>query len=186
MTAIVGLVHRGAVHIGGDSAGVGPGWSSTVRADAKVFRTGRYLMGFTDSFRMGQLLRYALDPPVPPTSPTRLEQHMATAFVDAVRACLSKGGWLTRGAGREEGGSFLVGVSGHLFHVQGDFQVAQPADGYAAVGCGQDIALGSLYATAGQLPGRRIRTALEAAAHFSAGVRGPFLHLHQRPPKETP
>ncbi|MCX5070892.1 hypothetical protein OOJ91_34150 [Micromonospora lupini] len=180
MTAIVGLVHQGAVHIGGDSAGVGPGWSSSVRADAKVFRAGPYLMGFTDSFRMGQLLRYALDAPRPPTGTDRLERHMATTFVDAVRACLDKGGWLSRDRGREEGGSFLVGVSGRLFQVWGDFQVAQPADGYAAVGCGQDIALGALYATAGQPPGRRIRTALEAAAHFSAGVRGPFVHLHQR------
>ncbi|WP_431977592.1 hypothetical protein [Micromonospora haikouensis] len=184
MTAIVGLVHHGAVHIGGDSAGVGPGWSSTVRADAKVFRNGPYLMGFTDSFRMGQLLRYALDAPKPPARD--LDRHMATTFVDAVRKTLVDGGWMSRSDGRESGGTFLVGVAGRLFQVCGDFQVAEPADGYAAVGCGYDIALGALYATAGQPPARRVRAALEAAAHFSAGVRGPFVLLHQRPPKEKP
>lgn len=183
MTAIVGLVHNGAVHIGGDSAGVGPGWSSTVRADAKVFRNGPYLMGFTDSFRMGQLLRYALDAPKPGRD---LERHMATTFVDAVRKTLVDGGWIWRDNGRELGGTFLVGVAGRLFVVHGDFQVGEPADGYAAVGCGQDIALGALYASAGQPPARRVRAALEAAAHFSAGVRAPFIHLHQRPPKEQP
>ncbi|MBM0201808.1 hypothetical protein JNW90_00895 [Micromonospora sp. STR1s_5] len=183
MTAIVGLVHQGAVHIGGDSAGVGPGWSSSIRADEKVFRNGPYLMGFTSSFRMGQLLRYALDAPKPGRD---VERHMATVFVDAVRDTLRQGGWITQESGRDLGGVFLVGVAGRLFTIHGDFQVAEPADGYAAVGCGQDIALGSLYTTAGQNPRRRIRTALEAAAHFSAGVRGPFLHLHQRPPKETP
>ncbi|MBC9005159.1 hypothetical protein [Micromonospora aurantiaca (nom. illeg.)] len=186
MTAIVGLVHRGAVHIGGDSAGVGPGWSSSVRADAKVFRNGPYLMGFTDSFRMGQLLRYALTPPKLPTAPAALDRHMATTFIDAVRKTLVDGGWLTLDSGRELGGTFLVGTAGRLFQVYGDFQVGEPADGYAAVGCGQDIALGALHATVGQPPARRVKAALEAAAHFSAGVRGPFIHLHQRPPKETP
>ncbi len=54
MTAIVGLVHNATVYIGGDSAGVS-GYSMTVRADSKVFTIGPYLMGFTTSFRMGQL-----------------------------------------------------------------------------------------------------------------------------------
>jgi hypothetical protein len=52
VTAIVGLVHEGTVYIGGDSAGVS-GYSMTVRADAKVFTVGPYLLGFTTSFRMG-------------------------------------------------------------------------------------------------------------------------------------
>ena len=62
MTCIVGLVHEGVVYIGGDSAGVA-GLSLTVRADEKVFQNGEFLMGFTTSFRMGQLLRYSLKPP---------------------------------------------------------------------------------------------------------------------------
>ena len=62
MTCIVGLVHEGVVYIGGDSAGVA-GLSLTVRADEKVFRNSDFLMGFTTSFRMGQLLRYSLKPP---------------------------------------------------------------------------------------------------------------------------
>ena len=62
MTCIVGLVHEGVVYIGGDSAGVAR-LSLTVRADEKVFRNSDFLMGFTTSFRMGQLLRYSLKPP---------------------------------------------------------------------------------------------------------------------------
>ncbi|MEV5751138.1 hypothetical protein AB0L00_25240 [Actinoallomurus sp. NPDC052308] len=49
-------------------------------------------------------------------------------------------------------------------------------DGYTAVGCGAEIALGALHATAGagmSLEARAI-AALEAAAHFSTGVRAPF------------
>ncbi len=62
MTCIVGIETDKGVVIGGDSAGVS-GLGLTVRADEKVFARGPFVMGFTSSFRMGQLLRYgALDP----------------------------------------------------------------------------------------------------------------------------
>ncbi|HEV7935246.1 MAG TPA: hypothetical protein VGP70_23410 [Actinomadura sp.] len=176
MTAIVGLVHNGTVHIGGDSAGVDDSLALTVRADAKVFTTGPFAMGFTTSFRMGQLLRYALKAPEPNGD---LERFMVTEFVDAVRDCLKEGGWATKDSEREEGGTFLIGVHGRLFCVQSDYQVAEAADGFAAVGCGEDVALGALYATARSrmAPQKRIKLALEAAERFSAGVRGPFAYV---------
>lgn len=172
MTAIAGLVHNGIAYIGGDSAGVG-GWSLQVRADTKVFRNGPYVCGFTSSFRMGQLIRYGKLP----RPGANLERFMATTFVDAVRETLKVGGWATRVNEHESGGQFLVGVAGRLFAVYEDYQVAEPSDGIAAVGCGQDLVLGALYATAGEHPKRRIQTALEAAERFSAGVRGPFITL---------
>jgi ATP-dependent protease HslVU (ClpYQ) peptidase subunit len=179
MTAIVGLVHRKTVYIGGDSAGAS-GWSLTVRADSKVFHNGDYLFGFTTSFRMGQLIRYALEPPRPVGETDRF---MATAFIDAVRECLKAGGWAKKDSEREEGGTFLVGVRGRLFTVYEDYQVAEAADGYAAVGCGDELALGALFATASTRmpPERRIEVALRAAERFSAGVRGPFVCLSQPP-----
>jgi ATP-dependent protease HslVU (ClpYQ) peptidase subunit len=179
MTAIVGLVHRRTVYIGGDSAGAS-GWSLTVRADTKVFHNNGYLFGFTTSFRMGQLIRYALKPPKP-TGET--DRFMATTFIDAVRECLKEGGWARKDAEREEGGTFLVGVRGRLFTVHEDYQVAEAADGYAAVGCGDELALGALFATANlrMPPERRVETALKAAERFSAGVRGPFVCLSQPP-----
>lgn len=177
MTAIVGLVHDQTVHLGGDSAGVG-GYALRVRADTKVFTTGPYVMGFTTSFRMGQLLRYSLSPPTPEGPVARF---MATKFIDAVRATLRDGGWLAKDKDREDGGTFLVGVAGRLFTVYDDFQVAEAADGYAAVGCGDELALGALYATAHtrMRPERRLRIALQAAERFSAGVRGPFAYVAQ-------
>ena len=172
MTAIAGLVHDGAVHLAGDSAGVS-GYSLTVRADTKVFTNGPYVMGFTSSFRMGQLLRWSLEAPHPAGD---LEKFMATTFVDAVRTTLREGGWLVKNSEREDGGTFLVGTAGRLFTVSDDFQVGEAADGYAAIGCGHELVLGALYATARgkKQPVDRLRIALEAAERFSAGVRGPF------------
>ncbi len=175
MTAIVGLAQGGKVYIGGDSAGVS-GLSLTVRADAKVFRKDRYVFGFTTSFRMGQLLRYSLTLPKPAGE---LDAFMATEIVDALRECLKNGGWARKENEREEGGTFLVGVKGRLYAVYDDYQVAKAADGFAAVGCGDEIALGALYATAGTGlgPRKRVVRALAAAERFSAGVRGPFVCL---------
>lgn len=62
MTCIVGLVDKGSIYMGGDSAGVA-GLSVTTRADEKVFLNGPFIMGFTTSFRMGQILRYKFVPP---------------------------------------------------------------------------------------------------------------------------
>jgi hypothetical protein len=73
-------------------------------------------------------------------------------------------------------------VNGQLFAVYDDYQVGRAADGFAAVGCGDEIALGALYATAGTglKPRKRVLVALNAAERFNAGVRGPFVCLSTR------
>ncbi len=173
MTCIVGLVEGKKVYIGGDSAGVG-GYSLTVRADAKVFTNGAFLFGFTSSFRMGQLLRYAFTPPKH-DSDLGDYQYLATVFVKAVRDCLKEGGFAKKENETERGGTFLLGYRGHLYKIEDDYQVGESTDGYDACGCGQDVALGAMFATEGQAADKRIKTALRAAERFSAGVRGPFV-----------
>ncbi|MGA5472539.1 hypothetical protein ACPCUK_27670 [Streptomyces arboris] len=172
MTVIVGLVHKGRVYLGADSAGVS-GLQLTVRRDAKCFRTGPYVMGFTTSFRMGQLLRYAFQPPHPTGD---LHRFMVTTWTDALRTCLKDGGWARKDSEQEQAGDFLVGVAGRLFTIHSDYQVGEPADDYAAVGCGDELALGALHATAhlGMAPRARLTAALAAATHHSAGVTGPY------------
>ncbi|MFI9722227.1 hypothetical protein ACIHFE_21610 [Streptomyces sp. NPDC052396] len=178
MTVIVGLVHNERVHLGGDSAGVS-GLRITVRRDPKIFRNGAYAMGFTTSFRMGQLLHHAFNAPKPKGE---LDRFMATVFVDRLRACLKNGGWARKDDDQEQAGTFLVGVHGRLFAVYDDYQIAEPADGYAAVGCGGEFALGALHATAdlGLKPRDRLTLALTAAGHHSAGVCEPFTYVTAR------
>ena len=95
MTCIVGLTELGTVYIGGDSAGVNSRFDLAIRADQKVFINGPFVMGFTSSFRMGQLLRYKLTPPERYESQD-LYNFMVTAFIDAVRACLKTGGFMRK------------------------------------------------------------------------------------------
>src|SRR5439155_2003226 len=174
MTAIVGVVDREAIWMGGDSAGVDSAFGLQIRADTKVFVNPPYIFGFTSSFRMGQLLRHALAPPeqVPSLS---VDKFMSTVFVDAVRNCLKAGGYAKRENEVEHAGSFLVGYRGRLFHIQSDYQVAQASQPYAATGCAVDVALGALHAifrfAAKMPPAKKVTAALEACERFSAGVR---------------
>jgi ATP-dependent protease HslVU (ClpYQ) peptidase subunit len=181
LTCIVGLVHDGNAYLGGDSAGCS-GWDLTVRADPKVFVNGSYVMGFTTSFRMGQLLRYSFTPPEPDYV-NDLHRFMCTAFTDSLRQCLKDGGWAEKEKEREAGGTFLVGTHGRLFIFNADYQAGEPADPYAAVGCGAGYALGALHATEGRgmKPEKRLDAALTAAERFSNGVRGPFTHVNTAP-----
>lgn len=172
MTCIVGLAHQGRVYIGGDSAGVS-GMDLEVRADKKVFLNGGYLFGFTSSFRMGQLLRHAFEPPKPALN-EELHMFMATKFIDALRSCLKAGGYAEKTNEREAAGRFLVGHAGRLFMICEDYQVAEPLAGYTACGCGDQVARGAMFVTEQLSPECRIRGALIAAEFHSAGVRGPF------------
>lgn len=177
-TCIVGIEHEGHVYIGGDSAGV-KGLSIQTRRDEKVFKNEDFVMGFTSSFRMGQVLRYAFVPPE--HSPRKDDmEYLVTDFIDAVREAYKESGFMSKDEesnSAESGGTFLLGYKGNLYIVDDDFQVGQTHDGYAAVGCGSDLALGSLYTSSFSDPVERMEVALKAAAHFSAGVRGPFNYV---------
>lgn len=172
MTCIVGLVADGKVYIGADSAGVG-GHHLSVRADRKVFRNGDFIFGFTSSFRMGNILQHAFEPRK--RHPDKdIVKFMCTEFVDGVRDALKAGGFASKDKDVESGGSFLVGYAGRLFHIEDDYQVAENVAQFDACGCGREVALGALHATASLAPNDRIKMALDAAATWSAGVRGPF------------
>jgi hypothetical protein len=130
---------------------------------------------------MGNLLRFSLKVPVQKRNQQDFE-YMCTTFIDTVRRCFTKGGFLAKDSGdggREAGEQFLVGYRGMLYGVDVDFQVGINARGFDAVGCGGDFAQGALFATRGlgMLSRKRVELALQAAVEFSGGVRPPFILL---------
>ena len=177
MTCIVGYAYEGGVTIAGDSAGVS-GLELRIRRDEKVFKNQSFVFGCTTSFRMIQLLRYKLQPPKRHAEQDVME-FMATVFVDAVRNTFKDGGFASKSNEFETGGHFLVGHAGRLFSIYSDYQVAENADGFDACGCGESYALGALHMARNEemsVP-QRLICALDCAAHFSAGVQGPYIYL---------
>lgn len=184
MTSIVGITHGGVVSIGSDSAG--SNYSQiTTRRDTKIFRLGDMLIGGCGSFRMLQLLRFAVQPPKHPDD-MAVDEYMVLGFVEACRAAFKEGGFTRKSEDQEYGGEFLVGYRGRLFHIEGDFQVGEADDGYDACGSGEDTAKGVLYATQSSALSskQRIQLALEAGERHNVGVRGPF-QIFELAHKET-
>jgi len=176
MTCIIGIEADGKAYIGADSSACS---DSDVRATAmpKVFRNNGVVIGYSTSFRMGQLLQY-MDIPqydIPD------EKYMITKFIEAVREEFKIKGYSTINNNEETGGSFIVGIGGYVYGIHSDYQVQRYIDGIIAVGCGMDYAYGALRAL-DNLPAKdRILKSLEIAAYYSRGVCAPFTVLETKP-----
>jgi len=176
MTCIAAIVDNGIIYMGADSAGTS-GYEQRLRRDEKIFINNDFIMGFTSSFRMGQLLRYSFKPPKFHADDKDIFAYMATDFVNEVRSCLKSGGYAQSDKGEETGGCFLVGHKGRLFEIEDDYQVAEVYESYMAIGSGQSYAIGAFAATEGEPVKTRLEKALKIAEKFNAGVSGPFNYL---------
>lgn len=178
MTCIVGLIENGITYIGADSLGSN-GYSKTVRNDKKLFKlqdTPNAILGFTSSFRMGQLLMYANNLIDKRDEPNIDHKYIVTKFIPNIISLFESGGYAKNNSGEKKGGIFLLGYKDKLFKIESDFQVGESMLNYDACGCGEDYALGSL-ATSESMdttPIDRIHKALQAASKFSPGVAPPF------------
>lgn len=184
MTCIVGMVSGNAIYMGADSAGSN-NFSYTIRKDPKVFINNEFLIGYTSSFRMGQLLMYC-DLPKPKKSDKKdLFKFMVSKFIPVVRELLKDGGYSVVNSNEESGGVFLVGVNGRLFKIESDFQVNENGLGFDSCGCGEHAAMASMI-TSEKIknkkcsePCDRIVMALESAESIYCGVKAPFKILKQ-------
>ena len=171
MTCMVGLVDGGEVYMGADSMAA-QNWDARQSSLPKVFSRDEFLIGYSTSFRMGQLLQYKLK--ITPRNKEPVMAYMVETFVEDVRCCLKEYGYTKIENSQEEGGDILVGFCGRLFHIADDFHVNEYLNGFTAIGCGFQYALGVMQALVDIPAKHRVRTALEISAYFSNGVSEPF------------
>jgi len=187
MTCIAGYIDKKTktTYMGADTAGVS-GYIISRRKDSKIFsRTNPYgnsmLIGFTGSFRMGQLLRYKL------TIPKHIKnidtyEYMCTYFIDEVKNILTENGFTKIVNNQNEIGKFLVAYNQRLFIIDSDLQVGESQLNYNACGSGGDIALASMrtldnYSKENYSGEAIINTALQVSEDFCSSVRKPFVIL---------
>ena len=184
MTCIIGYVDKTGITMGADSCGADSSFSYTIRRDEKVFIRDNMIFGFTTSFRMGQLLEHVLAIPKYRPKEQSLIKYMCDDFITAIRKCFKDNEFAKVQNNENQGGDFLVGFEGRLFQIFSDYQVAEPTMPYEACGCGEQYARGAMYVLEAMKLSteRKIRSALEAVTHFSAGVQAPF-HIKHLPYK---
>ena len=175
MTCIVGIADKGRVWMGGDTFMIAS--DLVYRAETKLFRVGDFLIGGAGGWRYLQLLAYAVEL-APPAPDADVRRYMATDFAKAVRAAVNEFGCMEKDQeGADSVGSrALIGAGGCLFNFDGALSHIPIENGFAAIGSGAHVAMGSLYETAGLEPRERIEHALKAAEALADGVRSPFTY----------
>lgn len=187
VTCVVGVEYEEngerKVLLAADSAATNDYTTQVVRGP-KVFRVGDLLIGFTTSFRMGQLLQYRLPHCLPKKAHEHLDpmEHIITNVIPAIIYALDDGRYIKDQNQRIEAGTYLIGCSGRLFEVSDGFGVCEWQDGYGAIGSGYQPALGAMFATyppvtAKATFGQATKMAYEglsAAVQFSGSCSRPF------------
>lgn len=173
-TCIVGIVHKRNVWMGCDSMVSSESYKFTY-AERKLFRVGEdVLFGIAGWPRIKDVIEYGVAPPERPEN-CGPREYIVKHLVPALRAAISEAGAMGKDENTDDvSASLLVAYDGRLFTIEGGFTVFTVKDTWC-IGSGAEYALGSLHATrAINDPAKRIRLALEAAAHYSPSVAPPF------------
>lgn len=180
MTCIVGFIEKGTTWMGGDSLGSN-GFNGSVNKHPKVFHSKdnkEIIMGYTSSFRMGQLLMFGKDlfDELSLVQNKIDYEYMVTKFIPNIQNLFAKGGYEKVNNSVKSSGEFLLGHKDRLYKVQSNYSVLESSDNYNACGGGEYFAVGALKAMEDidLTPIERIHKALQAASKFCVGVSAPF------------
>ena len=186
MTCIIGFVDKAndCVWMGADSLGSN-GHIKSVNTQPKVFHHDVFknvVMGSTTTFRHIDLLKYSenLFPELDFYKAKEIDhKYMVKTFIPNLINLFQNN--IPHEAATDRGANFLLGAKNQLFEIQSDYSVLVPKHGFAAVGCGADVAMGSLITTTKNFnfdnikPADHILYALRASADYCCGVAGPFV-----------
>jgi len=180
MTCVIGIIdkERGVSWIGADSLGSN-GVVKQIESTSKIFtnHSSKILIGGTSSYRHLNLLQYAdnLFDEISFGKENEINhKFMVKKFIPRVIEMFNKG--IASEEEENRGGNFIVVTPQRLFEVQEDYSVLEPENGICAVGCGEEVAMGSLLTTENMniVPEERIAMALKAAEQYCTGVQRPF------------
>lgn len=143
MTCVVAVKYEGKVWMGADHLGSDGFIKTEFIENSKVFKNGDFLIGYTTSFRMGQILQYSWRPP------HRVEgisddQYFYKTVLDSVRNCFKDNDYGDKQGIDWQSGNFLVGWKGRLFEVENANALEHHK--IAAVGSGCYHAIGAMKA----------------------------------------
>jgi len=170
MTCIAAVVKDGHVWMAGDLLGSN-GFTKKVYPDTKVFVNGDFILGFTSSFRMGQILQYNWQ------QPPRLEgmadrEYIQTDVIESFRSCLNDFGFGEMLNGEHQGGNFLIGYKGCLYEMQNNFSILKN-ENLCAIGSGQyhaEAVLKVLTEQEDYNPAQVLERAIQVASQFVTSV----------------
>jgi len=173
MTCIVAKIHKGKVHMAGDRLGSNGFTKKEFPLIKKVFKNGDFLIGYTTSFRMGQLLKHSWAPPKKSLDDTD-DTYIFKTVPESILALFESSKFGHKDKTDYIAGNFLFGWRGRLFEMEDDMSVLEHED-MAAVGSGAYHALASLRTMEvigwhDDNPEAALVTAIQVASEYQVGV----------------
>lgn len=185
MTAIVGFndVKNNTVYIGSDSC-VARDEIGLIAEKPKVFRprdNDKIIIGSTSTFRYINLLEYTKGVFPQKDSASLMDMdYLINECIPNIKRLFQNE--IPRYEETDRGGNFLIGIGGHLYEVQNDYSVLEHMEPFAAIGCGYQFCLGTMYSLQqyepDMPPGERVIAGLRAASRYSGAVKPPFIVLN--------
>ena len=174
MTCVVAVLDKtGKIFMGADSSAVDD-VTHTAHVDSKVFKKDEFGIGYSHSFRMGQLIQFWFRPPTLDENETDIMKYMVMNFIPELKTVLADNDYPNTDDEKTDW-SLIVCVRGNIFTIEYDWHIGHDNLNYAAIGAGSTYALGamsSVYNTQSAL--ETAQSALQAAEKFSPYVLGPF------------
>lgn len=172
MTCIVGVETKTGAYIGADSF-IGSATYADSKASAKVFSRNGWTIGVAGSARFANLLEHVFEWPQAPTTDDM--GAVVRVAIDIGKAAAADDLCFSASSGQRSLESELMLVAaGHIYTGASNLGMYRSRRGYAAIGSGDQYALGALHATKDQPPRARVLAALRAAAAHASTVTGPF------------
>lgn len=181
MTLILGLEHRGRVHLTGDRISVDASDCKRVVRTEKVFRVGQWIIGVAGCWRALSLFKFKLRAPKI-DSGADIERLANVDLMDSIRNLLTAEGYDNScdPESKDTKWEMLAGAKGHLYTLDSEGSIWRTDDGIAAIGHAGGAAA-AVAATAAQRPigrpERVLRKSMGLAADGCADVSGPFDYL---------
>lgn len=183
MTCIIAKVHYGKVHMIGDCMGSDGFIKNIYTKTSKVFNVGDFIIGYTSSFRMGQILQYSWIPPVRVIGDEDDDRYLFKSVIDSIKQCFENNGFGSKDSDTFKAGNFLIGWHGRLFEMQANMSLMEVED-FASVGSGCYHAIAAMK-TMQHLdvfqddPLKFLETALTVASSSVEGVSEEYTYVYE-------
>lgn len=172
MTCIVGIETTDGAVIGAD-AFYGSAHYADTRTGSKIVERNGWHIGVAGSSRLSNLLLHAFTWPKAP----RRDNTAAVVRVATDIAKMATSDELvasTEGGQKSLASEVMLVIGGHIYTLGRDLGACRSRRGFAAIGSGDQYALGALAVTKAMDPQKRVLTALRAVAALCPTVRAPF------------
>jgi len=181
MSCIVAIRNDKGVIMGADSCVSSYYHRATPQKEPKIKMVGEYIFGTAGGAREGQIIKNAIATKKY-NEKDDFFYHCINILIPEIKTALGQAGCLKKEREIEEfNGEILIGHGTRLMRVGGSFAVIEHIDDFLAIGCGEEWAIGAMYALKKNMKKMSDKEVLEnallAATQYSGFVKGPYHFL---------